>query len=134
MRLYFTNRHFTRSVFVHVLLYSTGKDILFLKVLFIIWICISIKTANDQPLMVEAQGKLSSREVRQHVPEVCSSLMGRLRGPGHGVKSNQEGHSEGRLRPTSSVKNQDFYLKQPRLVREQHYQASPRGCSLGTVS
>lgn len=96
-------------MFVHVLLSSMGKDILFLKVLFIIWICISIKTANDQPLMVEAQGKLSSREVRQHVPEVCSLLVGRLRGSGHGVKSNQEGHSEGRSRPTSSVKNQDFY-------------------------
>lgn len=103
------------SVCVHVMLSSTGKDILFLKVLFIIWICISIKTANDPPLVVEAGGKMSSEEVRQPIPGICPSLMGRLRGPGRGVRSNQEGHFKSRWRPTSSMKSHGFHEEQPRL-------------------
>lgn len=64
------------SVCVHAMLSSMGKDILFLKVLFIIWICISIKTANDPPLVVEAGSKMSRGEVRQPAPGVCPLLMG----------------------------------------------------------
>lgn len=38
-----------------MLLNFIGKDILFLEVLFIIWICISIKTANREHLECELQ-------------------------------------------------------------------------------
>lgn len=38
-----------------MLLYFIGKDILFLKVLFITWICMSIKTANNENLECELQ-------------------------------------------------------------------------------
>lgn len=93
------------------MLSSTGKDILFLKVLFIIWICISIKTANDPSLMVEAGGKVSSGEVRQPIPGICPSLMG----PGRGVRSNHEGHFKSRWGPTSSMKSHGFHEEQPRL-------------------
>lgn len=103
------------SVCVRAMLSSTGKDILFLKVLFIIWICISIKTANDPPLVVEAWSKMSSGEVRQTAPGVCPSLIGGRRGPGCGVRSNQEGHFESRWRLTSSVKSHGFHGEQPRL-------------------
>lgn len=58
-------------------LYSISKDFLFLKVLFIIWICVSIKTANNQLWMVATQEKMSSEEVRQRIPEDGSLLMGR---------------------------------------------------------
>lgn len=103
------------SVRVRAMLSSTGKDILFFKVLFIIWICISIKTANDPPLVVEAWSKMSSGEVRQTAPGVCPSLMGGRRGPGCGVRSNQEGHFESRWRLTSSMKSHGFHGEQPRL-------------------
>lgn len=72
---------------VHACFLLRSKDILFLKVLFIIWICISIKTANDPPLVVEADA--SSGEVRQLRPGVCPRSW--TEGPGCGVRSNQEG-------------------------------------------
>ena len=65
--------------------------------------------------MVEAGSKMSGGEVRQPAPGVCPSLTGGLRGPGCGVRSNQEGHFESRWSPTSSMKSHGFHGEQPRL-------------------
>ena len=112
---FFYGQRHSIFIFFFKSLILTCIDILFFKVLFIIWICISIKTANDPPLVVEAWSKMSSGEVRQTAPGVCPSLMGGRRGPGCGVRSNQEGHFESRWRLTSSMKSHGFHGEQPRL-------------------